>query len=367
MRLITVAIHTYDRALALKTLLENEGISVLLQNVNLEHPTVSSGVRVRIHEHDLPLALRIIENTEVFCSSEASLQEDSHSIIVPTDFSEHSFRAACVAFHIAKNHGANIRLLNSYIDPYVAGNMQLSDSLTYEIADNEARQQIADNAREAMNAFATRLKELIKLGKLPPVKFSTKVVEGVPEDAIVDYAKINPPYLVVMGTRGARRKQTELIGSVSAEVLDKCQFSVLTIPETATLYEAALIRNIVIFTNLEQQDLLAIDTMARIFDRTSAHVTIVHAPERKRPFERSNRESIDNIVDYCRKNFPQFTFEAAQSIPDLRPSASGADKADIDLIVVPNKKKSAFSRLFNPGLAHKIIVEADIPMLVIPV
>ena len=42
MRLITVAIHTYDRAIELKNLLEKEGIEVLLQNVNLEHPTVSS-------------------------------------------------------------------------------------------------------------------------------------------------------------------------------------------------------------------------------------------------------------------------------------------------------------------------------------
>ena len=38
-----------------------------------------------------------------------------------------------------------------------------------------------------------------------------------------------------------------------------------------------------------------------------------------------------------------------------------------DLIVVPNKKKNVFSRLFNPSLAHKILFAADIPMLVIPV
>ena len=52
MRLITVAIHTYDRAIELKNLLEKEGIEVLLQNVNLEHPTVSSGVRVRIDKSE---------------------------------------------------------------------------------------------------------------------------------------------------------------------------------------------------------------------------------------------------------------------------------------------------------------------------
>ena len=39
----------------------------------------------------------------------------------------------------------------------------------------------------------------------------------------------------------------------------------------------------------------------------------------------------------------------------------------IDLIVVPNKKKNVFSRFFNPSLAHKILLHADIPMLTIPI
>ena len=65
-RLITLAIHTYERALMVRTLLENEGIRVELNNVNLEVPGFSSGVRVRIRENDLPLALRIVENQELF-------------------------------------------------------------------------------------------------------------------------------------------------------------------------------------------------------------------------------------------------------------------------------------------------------------
>lgn len=369
MRLITVAIHTYERAQALKTLLEGEGISAVLQNVNLEKPTVSSGVRVRIHEHDLPLALRIIENTDVFCSSHSDLQEDSHSIIVPVDFSDYSLNATIVAFQQAKNHGASIKLLHSYIDPYVAGNMQLSDSLTYEIADNDARRQIERNAHEQMASFTERLREMIKYGTLPPVKFSTKVVEGVPEDAIVEYAKINPPYLVVMGTRGAAVKQSQMIGSVTAEVLDKCQFSVLAIPEPVKCTADGRIDKIVVFSNLEQEDLLAIDTMARIFNKTRAMVTIVHLPARRRPFERSNRESMENIVSYCNEHFPEFNFVAS----DIKPENINNDLQVLfeshkpDLIVLPNKKKNVIARFFNPGVAHKILTEADIPMLVIPV
>ncbi len=65
-RFITIAIHTYEKAHELKTILEHEGVAVVLQNVNLSTPAVSAGIRVRIKESDLPLALRVIENVEIF-------------------------------------------------------------------------------------------------------------------------------------------------------------------------------------------------------------------------------------------------------------------------------------------------------------
>ncbi|MCX6307658.1 MAG: universal stress protein, partial [Bacteroidia bacterium] len=46
--LVTVAIHTYERAIVLKGILESKGIEVCLHNVNLIQPIVSAGVRVRI-------------------------------------------------------------------------------------------------------------------------------------------------------------------------------------------------------------------------------------------------------------------------------------------------------------------------------
>ena len=143
-RFITVAIHTYDRAVALRALLESQGVEVEFRNVNIEHPVVSSGVRVRIRENDLPLALRIIENREIFAEQPAvgRITDASRPILVPVDFSDYSLEAAKAAFAIADKHHTGIILLHTYIDPYVAGNMQLTDSLTYEIADADSRKVI---------------------------------------------------------------------------------------------------------------------------------------------------------------------------------------------------------------------------------
>ncbi len=368
-RLITVAIHTYEKALALRTMLENEGVKVELNNVNLEVPGFSSGVRVRIKEDDLPLALRIIENRELFGETSAPSSSPAHTILVPVDLSENSYKAACVASHIAFRQQSDLLFLYSYIDPYIAGNVQFTDSLSYEIGETGAREQLIDNARKLMNHFADRLRAAMRRGDIPVVKFTHTVVEGVPEDAIIESAKQTFPRLIIMGTRGADKKESEMIGSVTAEVLDEGRFTVLTVPEPLPLEASLNPSNILFFSNLNQDDILAIDALYRLFGNSEASVTIVHIPKKKRFSDTSADKALRRLSEYCRNNFRHYHFV---SVPICQ---ADGDKEfaelhrthNFDLIVVPNRKRNAFSRLFNPGLAHKILFQTDIPMLIIPV
>ena len=332
---------------------------------------MSSGVRVRIRENDLPLALRIIENREIFAEQPAvgRITDASRPLLVPVDFSDYSLDAAKVAFAIADKHRTGIILLHTYIDPYVAGNMQLTDSLTYEIADADSRKVIEETSRTRMGHFAARLRDMIKQGEITPVKFETCVVEGVPEDAVNDFTKSNNPFLIVMGTRCSERKEREMIGSVTAEVLDKCRFSVLAIPESDKTSLLGSLSKILFFSNVDQEDILAIDTLHRLFPDANAKVTIANIPGKKRPFERRPDEALARLKAYCETNFRNFVFDTAalsldKAVEDFNALEEGSG---FDLIVVPNKKKNVFSRLFNPSLAHKILFAADIPMLVIPV
>lgn len=166
-RFITVAIHTYEKALSLRALLENEGIEVELNNVNLEVPGFSSGVRVRIHEEDLPLALRIIENRELFTSAPEAAAAASHVILVPVDLSENSFKAALLACNLAFTRKESLMFLYSYIDPYITANVQFTDTLSYDIGETGAREQLVENARNLMEHFADRLCAAMKRGEAP--------------------------------------------------------------------------------------------------------------------------------------------------------------------------------------------------------
>lgn len=365
-RLITVAIHTYEKAVMLKSLLESEGVPVVLHNVNLVQPVVSSGVRVRIKEKDLPLALRIIENTDIFTNSE--VQATSHQqIIVPIDFSDYSMSAIPAAFDFAYKHKTSIVLLHTFIDPFLSGNIQLTNSLSYELDMSEARQRLEADTSRQMKGFTARIKSLIKNGEIPPAKFVTEVREGVPEDVIISYSKHTMPMLIVMGTRDAKRKEAELIGSVTAEVLDACRFPVVSIPENSNLKSANDIKHILFFCNLDQDDILALDAVYRLFSEAKLNITLVHLLDKKRNI--GNRQSLNILLEYCCKHYPSCIFDAKELMPSNITEEFKTLSLNLNqcMLALPNKKKNILSRLFNPSIAHKVLFNANIPTMVIPV
>lgn len=362
-RLITLAIHTFEYAAKLKVQLESEGIEVELNNVNLSHPVIAPGVRVRIHEKDLPLALRIVENSDIFPPHNE--RKDKHQlIVVPTDFSSYSFEATKIAFCLADRHKAEILFLHAFIDPSISSQLQLTDTYSYDnIADEELSVEAQKEQKEQMNLFLKQIRKEIKEGKLPPVKFSSFVTEGIPEEVILEYAKENNPFLLVMGTREQQRKERELIGSVTAEVLDSCRTITVTVTEKSK-FELDKIENITFFANLDQNDFIAIDSLFRVLPGCNAKVNIVHLPTRK-DRHIDIEQSLNTICEYCAARFTPSRFSAV--ILDQEKMVEQVAELNASLLVVANKKKNVFARLFNPGLAHRLLFSSDIPMMVVPV
>lgn len=374
-RLITIAIHTYDKAHELKNILENEGIKVSLQNVNLSTPTVSAGIRVRINESDLPLALRLIENIEIFVQPAAKEQAGASSeILVPVDFSKSSILACKFAFHLAVIHKAKVKLIHSFSDPiFVSGaSLQLTDAMSYDNIleaeeEIEADRQLNEIAEERMKKLEEDLRAGIKDGVIPPVSFSSEITEGIPEEVINDYARRKHPMLIVMGTRGLSKENRSLIGSVTAEVLDTCRTSIFTIPESLRFKKLDDINEVFYFASAKQQDILALDALYRLFPNHFISVTLLAVPTKKNP--EGVPESIERLLQYCKTNYPAYKFKTAalSKSHELEDFVGLDNKNKIDLIVVPTEKKNIFTRFFNPTLAHKLLFHTDIPLLSIPV
>lgn len=374
-RFITLAIHTYHRAHSLKAILEAEGIKVMLQNVNLDQPCSAAGVRVRIQESDLPFALRIVENPEIFLPDTTGAGHEK-MILVPVDFSELSRHAVDVAFLYASCRQCKIILLHAFSDPLISASLQLSNTLNYELDSAGAEQQIGIEraACNQMTKFCADLRADIKSGRLPAVSFTSEVAEGLPEEVIVQTAKKYNPVLTIMATRGAQTKERELIGSVTAEVLDNSRFPVLTVPPDARIASLlpdpeciGRITDVVMFVNFEQEDCLSLDALHRFLLPTpDLKISFVKIEKRGQTF---NAQTLHNLLSYAERHYPECHFSvASQTVESLLADFDGSNGSHRpDLIVVPNKRKNAFTRLFNPGMAHRLLFHTDIAMMVLPV
>lgn len=398
---ITIALHTRAHAERLKKLLKKEGIEVDINPVELPRKLSDMPVALDINISDIPSALRIIENLEIFSLEEPKLSKveskpritakdiilgktakdlimgkktvgrrQKLTILLPVDFSEYSFMAARLAFLLAKRHGAGIVILHAFMLPSPTDNLSLSpDTPAYEPSDMDLDLTLEQTARAQMDNFAAKLRDNIKDGIIPPVKFETEILEGLPENVINDYARDHDPLLIVMGTRGSVKKERELMGSITAEVLDTCRTPVFTVPETSKTLNPQLLKEVVFFCNLDDDDITAVNRLTSLFPDSTFHITFIHIESRRDKLSIFTSDStLKRLSRYCKSKFPSHTFSTIEMQPkDVKDFFTSGSLKKVNFIVIPNKRRLALARFFNPSLAHRLLFHTDIPMLVVPV
>lgn len=154
-------------------------------------------------------------------------------------------------------------------------------------------------------------------------------------------------------------------------MLDSCRIPAFTVPENVDVAELMEMRRVAFLCNLEQEDMIALDTLCRIMKGQSLEVMLVYIPGRRDRgvADAKTGQAQLNLLNYCREHFPGYGFDMRTVrldtlIEDFR---NIMQEGPFNLICVPNKKRNVFARVFNPSIAHKILFRADVPMMVIPV
>lgn len=369
----TLIVNSLGRADNLRKILANHGVDVRFEAVPHEYSGEDTLISVSVPSRQLPLAVKIIESGEDLNVAQVTrrMAGMSGNLLIPVDFSPYSMLACKVGFELARRLSLHPVVLHTYAAPY------FSQSLPYApgfddvdggaaLADAEAGVSMRREAQKSMSRFCTRLHEQQERGELIQVKFSEILNEGVPEEVIIEYARATPPALIVMATRGIHKKEEELVGSVTAEVLDNCRVPVFTVPEDYRFPGVKAIRRLAFFCSLDRQDIMSVDALMRMFGYPDVEVTLVPAAER---ISESGRENMKMLRDYLRRNYPTAVFDMATiDKKDFKVDLERLiNERGVELLIVPNRKTNAFRRLFKPGIAHRILFERDIPMLVLPV
>lgn len=371
-KLVTLAILTYAKAQILKNVLENEGVETYIHNVNQIQPMISSGVRLRIKESDLPRALKITESSVWLAESivgekSPKVEDDSKKILIPVDFSAYSMKACELGFNFAKVYGAEVILLHVYFTPIYASSLPYGDVFNYQISDEEAVRTILQKVHSDLNVLADKIKSKVTSGEFPDVKYTCVLREGIPEEEILRYNKEQRPKMIIMGTRGKNQKDTDLIGSVTAEVIERSRAAVLAIPENTPFKQFSEVKRIAFITNFDQRDLIAFDSFMNAWKRFNFSVSLIHLVDVKDAKDAWNEIKLAGIRDYFNKQYPglEIQYDVVMNDDILKNLDEYINANKIDIITLTSYKRNIFARLFNPSIARKMIFHSDTPLLVI--
>lgn len=373
-KLVTLAILTYSKAQILKNVLENEGIDAYIHNVNLIQPVISSGVRIRIKESDLPRALSIIESSAWLAedvvkehSQEIEKPRKAPVILIPVDFSPNSLKACRFGLNFAAQIKVEAVLMHVYFSPVYMPSLQYATEgygMPYEA--ELGIKSMLDNVHQRLKDLTDNIDKLMADGELPKVKYSCLLREGIPEEEILSYAREESPLMIVMGTRGENMTEYGLMGSVTAEVIERSPVFVYSIPEEAKLTNFKEIHKVAFITNFDQRDLISFDSLITTFKDYNFEIYFIHLNSNE---ERKmwNEIKLSGIKEYFHKQYPNLSINYSIVTEDsfFNNLDEYVKTENIDVLCVSNYKRNVFARLFNPSIAKKMIFHSRTPILII--
>ncbi|PWU70380.1 MULTISPECIES: universal stress protein [Gracilibacillus] len=133
-------------------------------------------------------------------------------ILLATDGSEHSVRAAEHAIEIAQLKNGTIDIV--YV---VDGNTSKTDVL-HGVDKYEVKKEREEKIKPVKD-------KITSVG----IPCETNILHGEPGPSIVEFANDNNYDLVVVGSRGLNKLQTMILGSVSHKILKRVQCPVLVV------------------------------------------------------------------------------------------------------------------------------------------
>lgn len=363
-KLLTIAVLPFVKAQILKSLLENEGIECILEDVNMLEGTSSMAVRVQILEEDLERAFPILEE---FLGKPGEMPppdvEPERQVLVPVDFSGYSLKAAKVAFDIARQLNSKMVLFHAYPNPIVYS-VPFSDVYAFDSGLTLHLETAERNAQANMEGF---LKKLIgHFGKELWNTLETEYIikAGDARDDILSFAHKNRVMLIVMGTQGKAGSEYDIIGSVTAEIITSARLPVLVIPPDTPDHIAQDFRKVLYATNFDEKDFVAIEKLMRILKPYKAEVSCLHVSRNEEPVWDLAR--LEGMRDILGKKYNDKRFECHLVVGDdiLNEIDKFITANHIDVLALTTHRRSMLSRIFNPSIARRMLFHTNVPLLV---
>ena len=205
--------------------------------------------------------------------------------------------------------------------------------------------------------------EKIERDHIEGVKIDYELISGIASDEIITKSEEYKPEVIIIGTRGQGERENDLIGSVTAKIIEDARIPVLVIPEDS-IYQGIATINIMYATDFDESDYNALKKLMNIVAPFDIRLYCVHigTPD-------SNvwdKVKMDNLKAKLKEQYGDYEVECSIIEEDdfLKGVQEFVREKNIDIISMVTHKRNIISKLFNPSKARKVLFHTNIPFMV---
>lgn len=268
------------------------------------------------------------------------------NILFPTDFSENSRNALDFALEIALKSGANLHIMHSIEEPY-----------DFPSRVEEVKKSLSQGVKKLFDALIEEIKEDEKYDKAP---IKTYIQTGRALYTILEETENQDIDLVIMGSKGRTGLKKILLGSTTAQIVQRSAVPVLAVPNQSS-YKG--FKQIVFATDYKDGDLNALQFVVSLAELFDSNINIFHSSAqndlRTEIMFRGFKELVTEKINYSKIEFEEASYE---SFFDAAINKTWKD--NISLLTMVH-----YEELFPPlpkQESKEMSYYSEVPLLVLP-
>lgn len=267
-------------------------------------------------------------------------------ILVPTDFSANARNAVDYAVQIAKNLNSKIVLFHSTHVPVISAN-EVVMSVNPEQLEKDSQIRLENLRNEILRDYAN-----VEMENQTSIGFAVDEITNIVNEQKID--------LVVMGTKGASGVTEMLIGSNTADVIERCKCPVLAIPAESKFKS---LHSIAFATNYSDNDFQSIYLLAEMVKPFNAEINILHIEDQSD--HKLEGRMLEWFKGQVQTNIPydKFRFSLISGKNVIDSLNEFIIENSIDVLSVSTRKRNFFDRLTSRSLTKKLAYHTHVPLL----
>lgn len=271
------------------------------------------------------------------------------NILVPVDFSDTSKNAFQFALAYAEKTGAQLQLIHAYNSPLDAANPAMLLSITeQESRINESLAQMILNQKPNSSSVLVTFES--RLG------FAVDEIVKISDDPHTD--------MIIMGTMGEHMAIEKVFGTVSSDVSQQAKCPVMLIPPDIKFDK---INDILFASDYTATEGHALDKILKFARTFNSALHFVHINDKPDDLSTSPEELIFEKVFAAKDPETPMYFAEIKDTSVTDGLNNYISNHKIDLLTVVTQKRTFWERLFHKSTTKRMVLNSEIPLLVLHV